>query len=280
LWEGPWIYKYNVKSQTKVLEILAEFSINGENKGTRSGDGSGREIAYGNNEIYLWWNYHEIAVFDTNTGSFKRYFRTDKGNRIATSKTGDGRWCQKSASMTYKSNSLYLIGSYESTNDMYFAQISKNGRRVTNFKPRVCNGEGRCSELQNTCGDSHAIGKNYFYLWNNDEVYVYKMPFPSTSGYNISDDVFKNKVHVPCTSEYIPAGSCGGGGDITKRTLSFRSQQGGVGTRGAWSTNMVFVPSQINSPYINIQMQISLEKNYINKKIEETFYSSATVRNF
>ena len=34
------------------------------------------------------------------------------------------------------------------------------------------------------------------------------------------------------------------------------------------------------NPNINIEMQISLEKNYINKKIEETFYSSATVRNF
>jgi len=98
----------------------------------------------------------------------------------------------------------------------------------------------------------------------------------------MSDDVFKNEVHVPCTSEYIPAGNCGGGGDITKRTLSFRSQQGGVGTTGDWSTNMVFVPSQINSPNINIQITIEMTKDYANDSndIVESFYSSATVRNF
>ena len=37
---------------------------------------------------------------------------------------------------------------------------------------------------------------------------------------------------------------------------------------------------KISMPNRNVQIQISLEKNYINKKIEETFYSSATVRNF
>jgi len=282
LWESSTIYKYNVKSKTKILEFNTEFSINGSNKSPRSGDGSGREIAYGNNELYLWWYYHEIAVFDTNSGSFKRYFRTDNVDKISQWQTSDGKSCQRSASMTYKDNNLYLIGSYLGGSGMYFAQLSKNGNRITNFRPRVCGDGGNCYKIENTCGDSHAIGNNNFYVWSNDEVYVYKLPFPGSNGNDISDTIFKNKIHIPCTAEYIPAGNCGGGGDISLRTLGFRSQQDGEGTRGRWSTNMVYIPAQINSANTNIQITIEMTKGYADNSndIIESFDSSATIRNF
>ena len=288
LWADNWIYKYNIKSQSIVLKWEGQFSFQHHNGSApyfmtaSSGEGSGREIAYGNNEIYLWHNYYRITVFDTETGAFKRNLNTDINfsKRIASYTTAGGRSCMRSASMTYKDNNLYLIGRFGDYQTLYIVKLNATSNAyLSNFKGRVIGDYGRAYEMSNTCGDSSAIGKDHFYIWSNDEVYPLKMPFPEVSSYDISNEVFKTKVMVECSSEYNDAGNCGGG-ENKDRSLSFRSNQDGVGSSGGWGTNMVYVPAQINGANTNIEMQISLEKNYINKKIEETFYSSATVRNF
>ena len=69
-------------------------------------------------------------------------------------------------------------------------------------------------------------------------------------------------------------------GIFSSRTLGGETVQATLTPGMSGTSTFVVDLIEITKPHTNIEMQISLEKNYINKKIEETFYSSATVRNF
>ena len=123
-------------------------------------------------------------------------------------------------------------------------------------------------------------GKEYIYIWHGDEIYPYK-PYDNNEGEFIDDNMTIDLIMPPCTKEHVDDNQqCDIEGSVSWKSAYPNVR--GKELRPSRGPQMSFVPYISNEPYISVHIEISFEKDF-NKnetKDTETFYSSATIRNF
>ena len=134
----------------------------------------------------------------------------------------------------------------------YHCEVNGTCSGIDGNWQRIINQDPVSKDISNLQFINNNLSQDHLYIANTSNGYIYVI----------------NKLTGELSTEH-PAVTIGGVG-------ATRGYQVQLNDRSQFAIDN----KEMINPNINIEMQISLEKNYINKKIEETFYSSATVRNF
>ncbi len=268
IWKSNQIFKYNADDGQQEAVFSTEFTYNNTNWQPYSHNGSGQRLAYGNGELYIWFDQARLATFDANNGAFKNMSSTPMIEAVSGSNARSS--CRYSNLLFDSSYGLDIMGMKSGRNNTSESVLKANGIGI--FEPKDCGSERGCQgHIGIQCGSSMARGKNnIIYIWHGDEVY----PFTGSNTGLACDSIPKK--YTDCKSPGI----------LTLRASVFPDPNSNWRrdvTAGRGS-NMIYIedtsdPNTYNSN-IKIDLTISKFKSINEQNIEKTFTSSVTVRNF
>ena len=267
IWVSNEIYVYSAISGNQEAVYSTEFNYNNNTYQPYSHNGSGQRFAYGNGDLYIWFDQQWLATFNAENGTFKNMINTLQTYSVVESVSGSSANSRCEYSLLHYDNGLHIFGSNSGNNGKPFINSSSIGK----FQPKDCGSEDGCQgSVGLQCGTSLAKGKNnILYIWHGDEVY----PFTGANN-GLSCDTVVSK-YKDCKSPGIltlRASVYPDPGSNYRRDIS--------PSRGS---NMIYIEdtSDPNTYSTNIQIDITFLKSIgINKSVEKIYTGSATVRNF
>ena len=170
IWKSNQIFKYNADDGQQEAVFSTEFTYNNTNWQPYSHNGSGRRLAYGNGELYIWFDQSRLATsFDANNGAFKNVSGTPMIEAVTGSTARS--YCRYSNLLFDDRYGLDIMGTKSGMNDTSVSVLKANGLGM--FEPQDCGSEGGCTGHVGTqCGSSTARGKIILYIFGTEMKYI------------------------------------------------------------------------------------------------------------